>query len=153
MPKLSCLVLGLVLLLPTGQARGTAESQVMALINNARVSGASCRGGGGVALGRLTYNATLSRVAEGHARNMGSRGFVSHYFQGIGPRTRVARAGYRFTRMSEIIFMGGGNPARALSWWQNSRVHCQAMMNRFYTQAGAGYYNGAWVVVMALPRR
>jgi uncharacterized protein YkwD len=83
---------------------------------------------------------------------MGSKRFVSHYYKGIGPRTRVVRAGYNFSRMSEIIFLGNGGASRAVNWWKNSRVHCQAMMNRNYTQVGAGYSNGAWVVVMARPK-
>jgi uncharacterized protein YkwD len=140
------------LLCSVSEARVTAETQVTALINNARVAGVRCNGGGGIKLGRLTYNSRLSIAAENHARNMGSKGFVSHYYRGVGPRTRVVRAGYNFSRMSEIIFLGNGGASRAVNWWKNSRVHCQAMMNRHYTQVGAGYYNGAWVVVMARPK-
>jgi uncharacterized protein YkwD len=138
-------------LIGSAEARGTPETAVMALINSARVAGTRCNGGGGVKLARMTYNATLARAADQHARNMAARRVVSHYFGGIGPRTRVVRAGYKFSRMSEIIFMGSGSASRAVRWWQNSRVHCQAMMNRYYTQVGAAYHNGAWVVVMALP--
>jgi uncharacterized protein YkwD len=145
-------VVALVACFGFSDARVTAESQVTALVNNARSSGVRCNGGGGVKLNRLTYNAKLAIAAENHARNMGSRRFVSHYYKGVGPRTRVVRAGYNFSRMSEIIFLGNGGASRAVNWWKNSRVHCQAMMNRNYTQVGAGYYNGAWVVVMARPK-
>ena len=153
MLKWLTLLLAAFSLLATVEARGTPESAVMALINNARGAGTRCNGGGGVRLNRLTFNATLARAADTHARTMAARRVVSHYFNGIGPRTRVARAGYRFSRMSEIIFMGSGSASRAVSWWQRSRVHCQAMMNRYYTQFGAAYHNGAWVVVMALPAK
>jgi uncharacterized protein YkwD len=140
-------------LLGAVEARGTPETAVMSLINAARVAGARCNGGGGARLSRLTFNPTLAKAADQHARNMAARGVVSHYFNGVGPRTRVVRAGYNFSRMSEIIFMGSGSASRAVRWWQNSRVHCQAMMNRYYTQVGAAYHGGAWVVVMALPAR
>ncbi len=153
MHKWLTLILVAFSLLATVEARGTPESAVMALINNARSAGTRCNGGGGVRLNRLTFNATLARAADGQARTMAARGVVSHYFNGIGPRTRVARAGYRFSRMSEIIFMGSGSASRAVGWWQRSRVHCQAMMNRHYTQFGAAYSGGAWVVVMALPAK
>jgi uncharacterized protein YkwD len=145
--------IGLLLCLShNAEARGNPESQIMALINNVRTAGTRCNGAGGVRLGRLTFNSKLAIAAENHARNMAARGVVSHFFAGIGPRTRVVRAGYNFSRMSEIIFMGGGNASRALSWWQHSRVHCTAMMNPAYTQIGAGYHGGAWVVVMARPK-
>ena len=134
------------------EARGTAETQIMALINNARVAGTRCNGAGGTRLSRLTFNPKLALAAESHARNMAARGIVSHFFAGIGPRVRVVRTGYRFSRMSEIIFMGSGHASSALTWWQHSRVHCGAMMNPNYTQIGAGYSGGAWVVVMARPK-
>jgi uncharacterized protein YkwD len=134
------------------EARGTAETQVIALINTVRAAGTRCNGAGGTRLARLSFNSKLALAAENHARNMAARGIVSHYFAGVGPRIRVVRAGYNFSRMSEIIFMGSGNASRALSWWQHSRVHCQAMMNPAYTQIGAGYHGGAWVVVMARPK-
>ena len=151
MLKRLLLLLTILALLPNTQARGTPESAVMALINNARVAGTRCNGAGGVRLNRLTYNATLALASDSHARAMAARRVVSHYFNGVGPRTRVARAGYNFSRMSEIIYLGSGSASRAVGWWQRSRAHCQAMMNPHYTQIGAAYSGGAWVVVMALP--
>ena len=91
-------------------------------------------------------------VIRTHALNMGSKKFVSHYYQGIGPRTRVTRAGYSYSRMSEIIFLGSGGASRAVNWWKNSRIHCWAISNPLYTEVGAAQYNGAWVVVMARPK-
>ncbi len=133
-------------------ARSSNETRVTSIINALRSSGARCNGSGGVRLGTLRYNATLARAARQHAIHMGSKRFVSHYYQGIGPRTRVARAGYRYSRMSEIIFLGNGGASRAVNWWKNSRIHCWAMTNSNYTEVGAAYFNGAWVVVMAKPR-
>jgi uncharacterized protein YkwD len=138
----------ILLLSPFAEARG-GTSTALSLINTLRISGSSCRGGGGVRLGALRFNATLARAARQHALNMGSGRFVSHYYKGVGPRTRVARAGYRYSRMSEIIFLGGGGASRAVRWWKNSTVHCRAMTNPHYLEFGAAQYNGAWVVVMA----
>ncbi|RDI96032.1 CAP domain-containing protein [Meiothermus sp. QL-1] len=130
------------------------EARVLSLINQARAKGVACRGGGGgYSLPPLRPNSTLAQVARGHARDMARHGFVSHYFQGVGPRLRVARAGYRYLRMSEIIFKGrSGDPARAVRWWLRSPTHCRAIMNPYYTEAGAGFRGNAWVVVLAQPR-
>ncbi len=142
--------------LANAQTVASLESRVLSLINQARANGVSCRGGGGgVRLPPLTYNATLAQAAKGHALNMGRKGFMSHYYRGVGPRLRVARAGYGYYRMSEIIFKGGtSNPQRALRWWLHSPVHCRAIMNPYYTQFGAGLslLGNAWAVEMALPR-
>jgi uncharacterized protein YkwD len=131
------------------------EVQVLQLINAARAGGTRCAGGGdGVQLGPLSYNPTLRVTALAHARDMYSYGFISHYWRGVGPRTRVARAGYRYLRMSEIIYMyrTRGDAASAVRWWLRSPVHCRAIMNRYYTSFGAGYGGGgAWDVILAQP--
>jgi uncharacterized protein YkwD len=148
-------------LVPFAEARGYGDSsgievQVLRLINSARARGVSCRGGGGgVSLAPLRYNPTLRRAAKAHAFNMANHNFMSHYFRGIGPRTRVVRAGYRYSRMSEIIYKysGRSSAASAVRWWLRSPVHCRAIMNRYYTQFGAAYGgSGAWAVEMAQPR-
>lgn len=142
--------------LTSAQTTAQLESQVLGLINNARARGVSCRGGGGgVRLAPLRFESTLAVVAKSHAMNMGTKGFMSHYFQGVGPRLRVARSGYQYLRMSEIIFKGGSvSPQRAVGWWLRSPVHCRAIMNRYYTEFGSGLsrVGNAWAVVLAQPR-
>jgi len=86
---------------------------------------------------------------------MGNKGFLSHYYQGVGPRTRVATAGYAYTRMSEIVFKGRtSSPQRAMRWWLRSPVHCRAIMNPYYLEVGAGLskVGNAWSVILARPR-
>jgi uncharacterized protein YkwD len=148
-------------LLPFAEARGYgassgSEAQVLRLINSARARGVSCRGGGGgVSVPALRYVPVLRGAAQAHAFNMANHNFMSHYFRGIGPRTRVARAGYRYSRMSEIIYKysGHSSPASAVRWWLSSPVHCRAIMNRYYSEFGAAYGgSGAWVVEMTQAR-
>jgi uncharacterized protein YkwD len=148
-------------LLTFAEARGygassSNEAQVLRLINSARARGVSCRGGGGgVSVPALRYNSVLRGSAQSHALNMANHNFVSHYFRGIGPRTRVTRAGYRYSRMSEIIYKysGRSSAADAVRWWLRSPVHCRAIMNRYYTEFGAAYGgSGAWVVEMTQAR-
>ncbi len=139
-----------------GQSTAQLESQVLSLLNAARARGVICPGGGGgYRLPPLHSNATLANAARSHAINMGRYGFMSHYFQGVGPRMRVARAGYGYLRMSEIIFKGrNSDPARAVRWWLRSPVHCRAIMNPHYTEFGSGLsrVGNAWAVVLAQPR-
>ncbi|MCL6526298.1 MAG: CAP domain-containing protein [Thermaceae bacterium] len=143
---------------PLGLAQSVAslESQVLSLINTARAQGTACRGGGGgVALPPLRYDPTLAQAAKRHALNMGRVGFLSHYYQGMGPRVRVARAGYAYLRMSEIIYKGNSlSPQQAVRWWLWSPVHCRAIMNPYYQEFGAGLspVGGAWAVELAQPR-
>ena len=148
-------------LLSFAEARGygassSSEAQVLSLINAARARGVSCRGGGGgVRVPALRYDPVLRRAAQVHALNMANHNFMSHYFRGVGPRIRVARAGYRYSRMSEIIYKysGRSSPASAVRWWLRSPVHCRAIMNRYYTEFGAAYGgSGAWVVEMTQAR-
>jgi uncharacterized protein YkwD len=147
------LIIFLWLLATVVSARSAAESQVVSQINALRSSGARCNGAGGVRIGMLRWNNTLARAARVHAINMGNKRFVSHYYQGVGPQTRVTRVGYRYSRMSEIIFLGNGGSVKAVNWWKNSGIHCWAMTNALYTEVGAAQYRGAWVVVMARPSR
>jgi uncharacterized protein YkwD len=137
-------------------ASSTSEAQVLSLINSARARGVSCRGGGGgVLVPALRYDPVLRSAAQVHAFNMANHNFMSHYFRGVGPRTRVARAGYRYSRLSEIIYKysGRSSPADAVRWWLRSPVHCRAIMNRYYTEFGAAYGgSGAWVVEMTQAR-
>jgi uncharacterized protein YkwD len=125
-------------------------TQLQTLINQARASGVRCVGGGGIRLTRLAGNNLLAVAARGHASNMSRYGFVSHYFRGIGPRTRVPRVGYKFLRMSEIIFKGSGGASRALRWWLHSPVHCRAIMNPYYHEIGTAVVGNAFVVEMAV---
>ncbi|MER3481226.1 MAG: hypothetical protein C4327_12355 [Meiothermus sp.] len=147
-----CLV-GLVLVLsPALAQRQGLEGRMLALINEARAQGVRCAGGG---LPALRYSRALAIAAQHHANNMGQQRFLSHYYQGVGPRARVIRVGYRYLRMSEIIFKGYGNdPRKAVRWWLRSPVHCRAIMNPHYRELGVGFSSlgGAWAVVLAQPR-
>ena len=140
----------------TAQSVASLESQVLSLLNAARAEGVNCRGGGGgVKLPPLKYDATLAQVAKRHALDMGRAGFLSHYYQGIGPRVRLARAGYDYLRMSEIIFKGASSsPEQAVRWWLWSPTHCRAVMNPYYVEFGAGLSvaGNAWAVELAQPR-
>jgi uncharacterized protein YkwD len=127
-----------------------ATTGLQMLINQARASGVRCAGGGGRRLARLGFNNLLTLAAQSHAANMSRYGFVSHFFRGVGPRSRVPRVGYRFSRMSEIIFKGSGGASRAMRWWLHSPVHCRAIMNPYYREIGTAVVGNAFVVELAV---
>lgn len=138
-----------------GTALAGPEMVMLGKINAMRTSGMRCPGGGGgYKLKPLALNATLSAVAKMHAFHMATGHFLSHSYRGKNARTRLANAGYRFSRMSEIIHKGSyADPNRPMRWWQQSNIHCRAIMNSFYTQIGIGYspLGNSWAVEMALP--
>lgn len=139
---------------PGGQA--PVEALAIRLINGARARGQFCPGGGGgVSLPPLAFEPALRALAYSHAYDMGSRGYLSHFEPGGGsPRARVQRAGYRPSRMSEIIYKHssiGGRAESAVNWWLHSPVHCRAIMNPNYTVIGVGYSSvgKSWSALLA----
>jgi uncharacterized protein YkwD len=77
------------------------EAQVLALVNGARTA----RG-----LPALAWDATMAAVAREHARDMMSRGFVSHTgSDGSTPQQRLRRAGVQFRFGSENVWTYWGN--------------------------------------------
>ncbi len=80
------------------------EAQVLALVNGART---------GRGLPPLAWDATMAAVARAHARDMMSRGFVSHTgSDGSTPQQRLRRAGVQFRYGSENIWTyWGSDPA------------------------------------------
>lgn len=108
------------------------------MLNDTRSRGMDCAGQSNPqSVGLLTYNAKLEQAALMHARNMGQNNLLSHVFAGLGPRERVRQVGYNFLRLSEIFYKGAQpDPLRALEWWLNSPIHCQAIMNPHYTESG-----------------
>ncbi|WP_235692915.1 CAP domain-containing protein [Deinococcus aquaedulcis] len=137
-------------------AQTTAESQLVARLNQVRAQGVSCPGSGvRPVAGGLTYTPALAAAARQQAAYMSSTGRISHTGAGGStPRVRAASTGVNAVSVTEIIFMGGGvNPESAIRWWLNSAVHCFWMNERRYTHVGAAVVPGsrgtAYVMVLS----
>lgn len=120
------------------------EQEVLALINEQRIAGATCG-----ALGefprvpRLEMNQKLRRAARTHSLWMG-RNSVSHKSSGgpIGdtPDQRMERAGYRgWWALGENVAAGQTSPAEVVADWMESERHCANIMNPDFTEVGIGY--------------
>lgn len=132
------------------------EAQVMDLINQARLSNG---------LMSLAYNPALSAAALVQSTDMACNNFVSHTgSNGSNWADRIRAQGYEYaTYPLENIYVGdpqyGGNAQGAFTWWMNSQVHRDNILNSVVTEAGVGYvydpnseYGGYFTVDFALPK-
>lgn len=131
------------------------ESQVLSLINQARASNG---------LPALQRNQALSSAAYVHSRDMACRDFVDHIgSDGSRWYQRITAQGYGYTKASENIYVGnpqfGGDPNGAYTWWMNSQIHRDNILNTEMKEVGIGYayspdssYGGYYTVVFAIPQ-
>ncbi len=130
------------------------ESQVLALINNAR----SAQG-----LPPLRAQGQLTAAAVAHSTDMACADFVDHTgSNGSSWFDRVSAQGYNYAYASENIYVGspdfGGTPQGAFDWWMNSQVHRDNILSTEVTEAGIGYvfragssFGGYYTIVFARP--
>ena len=123
------------------------EDEVLVLVNAARAAGHDCDTMGKFgASPPLTMHPSLRCAARKHASDMATRGFFDH----INPSgetfiDRILLAGYgSYAEIGENI--AGGldidDPKVAVDGWLASDGHCANIMNPFYTEFGAGAYEG-----------
>lgn len=140
----------------SAQQNTQVEAQVMELINQARLSNG---------LSPLIYNAALSAAALTQSTDMACNNFVSHTgSNGSNWADRIRAQGYEYaTYPLENIYVGdpqfGGDAQGAFTWWMNSQVHRDNILNSVVTEAGVGYvynpnseYGGYFTVDFALPK-
>ena len=143
---------------PTGcgaQADNGVAASVFSLINQMR----SANG-----LPSLTLNNSLSAAARVHSTDMACNNFISHSgTDGSNWANRINAQGYQFsTYPLENIYVGdpqfGGDAQGAVTWWMNSQVHRENILNNRVTETGVGYvynpdseYGGYYTMVFAQP--
>jgi uncharacterized protein YkwD len=143
---------------PTGcsaQADNGVQAQVFQLINQMRSSNG---------LNPLSLNGALSAAALVHSTDMACHNFISHSgSDGSSWADRISAQGYQFsTYPLENIYVGdpqfGGDAQGAVTWWINSQVHRDNILNDRVTETGVGYvydtnseYGGYYTMVFAQP--
>jgi uncharacterized protein YkwD len=143
---------------PTGcsaQADNGVSASVFGLINQMR----SANG-----LASLTMNNSLSAAARVHSTDMACNNFISHSgTDGSNWADRISAQGYQYsTYPLENIYVGepqfGGDAQGAVTWWMNSQVHRENILNDRVTETGIGYvynpnseYGGYYTMVFAQP--
>jgi uncharacterized protein YkwD len=131
------------------------ENQILSLINAGRAE---------QGLAPLTTSTSLSSAAREHSLDMACQNFVDHNgSNGTTWYDRVSSQGYANANSArENIYVGdpdfGGTPDGAYSWWMNSQVHRDNILNAAVSEIGIGYvydqssaYGGYYTVVFARP--
>ena len=90
----------------------------------------------------LRANSRLMRAAQIHAEQMARAGQLAHVLPSAAyPRSedRLAAADYRWQTYGENVALGQSNAAEVLKSWMHSPGHRTNILNRDFTEMGAGY--------------
>ena len=128
-----------------GSAPSNFESDVAALVSQARLANQPCANAVG---STLREHGALTRAAQDHSRDMADRQVMSHTgSDGSNFQQRAQRAGYPGVPLGENIARGQPTPAVVVSSWLNSPGHCLNIMNPSATEIGVGLARGYWTMV------
>ncbi len=117
------------------------EAQVLTLVNQRRVAGATCGGVAKPAVPALTLDTRLRCAARVQSRDMGTNNFMSHTgSNGSTPWQRINNAGYTYTNAAENVAAGYATPAAVVNGWMGSTGHCNNIMNAALVHLGVGYF-------------
>jgi uncharacterized protein YkwD len=125
-------------------ARGDAVSVsrvILELVNAARAAGRSCGGKYFAPAGPLALDASLTRAALEHSRDMAEHDAFDHRgHDGSTPNVRVDRAGFGTHRIvGENIAAGAMSPSEVTQGWLASPAHCENIMDGRFTMIGIAY--------------
>jgi uncharacterized protein YkwD len=116
------------------------EDQVLVLVNQQRLAGATCGGVVKPPVPALVMDANLRQAARCHSQDMAVHNYFSHDSQdGRSPWTRISNAGYTGFGNAENIAAGQGTPASVMTSWMNSTGHCNNIMTAGSNEIGVGY--------------
>ncbi|WP_157707517.1 CAP domain-containing protein [Roseovarius faecimaris] len=134
---------------PRASIPASGQTQVVSAANAAALNSLRAQYG----LPGLRPDATLGRVADGHARDMIANGFFGHVSSNgnsIVERTRAQ--GYAFCHVAENLAMGQRTFDTVLQHWMTSPSHRSNLLHREVT--GFGLVRGPgnlWVLVLGRP--
>jgi uncharacterized protein YkwD len=115
-------------------------SQILALVNAERASGADCGGTQRPPVGPLSLHPSLNAAASAHALDMASNDFFSHTgSDNSSPFQRIAAAGFSGNPQGENIAAGYRTAAAAMAAWMGSPGHCNNIMNAGFAFLGADH--------------
>lgn len=126
--------------LPPDSAAAQLQEQVLDRVNLARSQVRDC---GTTSFGPsapVTASALLAQAAAAHARDMAQHDHMQHEgTDGSTPSLRVARTGYRWSRVAENLAGGATNPEELVRDWLASPGHCSNIMSAEATEMGVAY--------------
>ena len=113
------------------------QTEVMALINQARASSRSCGNTVYPAAAPLAWSNKLFNASAGHSADMANNNYFSHTSQdGRTFSQRIAAAGYTWSRLGENIAAGQNSVASVVASWLASAGHCSNIMSGNFTEVG-----------------
>jgi uncharacterized protein YkwD len=125
---------------PAPRDQATISRRLLELTNEARAHARRCGPTPYAAVGPLTLNATLTRVAQLYAQQMATYGYMSHNGRdGSTPQLRITRSGYHWSEVGENLASGIMTPEEVVTGWLGSPDHCANLMDPLYTQMGVGF--------------
>ncbi len=135
-------------------------AEALRLVNEARARPRRCGDRAFEAAGPLQLDATLTRAAQAHARDMALRSYLEHRApDGSTPGDRATRAGYRWQAVGENIASGVFSAREAVEGWLQSPGHCANLMQANFTEMGIAFAVNAdseagvyWAQTLARPR-
>jgi uncharacterized protein YkwD len=113
------------------------QTDLMALINQARSTSQTCGTTVYPAAAPLAWNSKLFDASAGHSGDMANQNYFSH--TSLDGRTfdqRITAAGYSWSRLGENIAAGQGNVATVMAGWMASPGHCSNIMGANFTEVG-----------------
>ncbi len=131
--------------------QGKEADALLALLNDVRAKGAICRGKALPPVGALKVNPRLVRAARRHAADMAEK----KYFGMASPtgetlEKRVQAELYPWKVVTELIAKGPPPASAVLDLWLSSPNQCEQLMDSTLADAGIGYDNEYWAIVMGL---
>ncbi|HML24221.1 MAG TPA: CAP domain-containing protein [Aggregatilinea sp.] len=120
---------------PVVTAHAQDESWLIGQVNALRAD---------LGLSGLSSNGLLSAAAAGHSQYMATTCDIAHTeSNGSTPSSRAAAAGYPGSRVNENIYGGAmAEASNAWTFWVNSGVHYQAMVDTRINEIGVGVASG-----------
>ena len=120
---------------PPAMVHAQDESWLIGQVNGLRA---------GLGLSGLSPNGLLSAAAAQHSAYMATTCDVSHAeSNGSTPSSRAAAAGYPGSHVNENIYGGAlAEASNAWSFWVNSGIHYQAMVDTRINEVGVGVASG-----------
>lgn len=135
------------------------QSDLMALINQARASSRTCGSTVYPTAAPLAWNGKLFDAAAGHSADMATQNYFSH--TSLDGRTfdqRITAAGYGWSSIAENIAAGQTSAASVMSAWMASAGHCSNIMNSSLTEVGvacvsssSSTYHTYWTMDLGRP--
>lgn len=132
---------------PARPEGGQEARALFSLINDLRVKGGSCLGRGRVTAPPLAFNAALQTAAEKSAAGAAAAGSFGT-LHGALPDQTAEMSDYHAAKVSKLTAASRAPVSAVLDVWMVSPERCDALLSSDFTDAGAAYVDGYWVVLL-----